>query len=91
MRKDNPHIEVRPSAAGSNAYVGKTRVRVVDIARFYQIALEDLIIERIQKSLPNLTQEEIYAAIQYWREHEGEIDELMREEDEIFKSLPTAW
>jgi uncharacterized protein (DUF433 family) len=84
-----PAIEIRKGAAGiDTAYVGRSRIRVADIARQYVLAQEELITERLHEWLPTLTLEQIRAAIDYWREHKDEIETYMAEEDAILAKIP---
>src|SRR5690606_6700841 len=66
-------------------------VRVSEVAEQYVRALDDVIAERLQKSLPTLTKEQILAAIDYWREHRDEIDTVIREDDEGLAAPPSAF
>jgi uncharacterized protein (DUF433 family) len=85
------HIEHRKGAAGiAMAYVGRSRVRVSDIARQYEVLLDELMTKNIQESYPHLTEEEIFAAIRYWRDHPDEISEEIERDEEIIRSLKSA-
>lgn len=80
-------IEHRSGAGGRSAYVGQTRVRVSDVARLYKIMHEEVIAERIQKSIPHLTTTEIHAALEYWRENTQEIEDEITEEEELLSKI----
>ena len=85
------YIEHRTGAAGfPHAYVGKSRVRVANIAAMYQSMLDELVVERLLEAYPQLTGEQIAAAIQYWREHPDEIEEDLRRDEEALNSLKSA-
>ena len=83
-------VEIRQATSGPTAYAGRSRVRVSDIARRYQSALDDLIIERIQDALPTLSRVEIEDAIVYWREHPAEIEKIITEENAILERLASS-
>ena len=85
----NDEIEIREGAGGKSAYVGRSRIRVSDIAQQYQLALDELVIERICRGFPSLAPEQIEAAIKYWREHKEEIDTLIAEEEAILRRIPS--
>jgi uncharacterized protein (DUF433 family) len=70
----NDLIEVREGAGGKSAYVGRSRIRVLNIMNAYQIHLDEIIVERICVDYPQLTPEQVIAALEYGREHEAEID-----------------
>ena len=86
-----PHkaeIEIRKGAGGESAYIAGTRVRVADIARLYPQLLDELVAERIVRSLPTLTRDQVLIAIDYWREHSQEIVAQIKEEEELLSELP---
>ena len=65
-------IEMRSGLMDSEAaFIAGTAVRVSDVARLYPLVQEKMIIESFQRLLPNLTQEQIAAAIDYWRRSRG--------------------
>ena len=66
-------IEVREGAGGKTAYVGRSRIRVLNIMTAYQIHLDEIVVERICADYPQLTPEQVHAALEYGREHEAEI------------------
>ena len=83
-------IEVRESRSGRSAYVGQTRVRVSDIARMYETLQMEFITERIREAIPHLTEDEIVAALQYWKSHRQEIDSEIERDEEVLDSLKSA-
>jgi uncharacterized protein (DUF433 family) len=85
--EDAAEIEIRQGAGGKSAYVGKSRIRVADIAQMYELMREEVVVERIQRSLPSLTTDQIHAALDYWRTHKEEIDSLIAEEEAILEKL----
>jgi len=87
-QEDTAEIEIRQGAGGKSAFVGKSRIRVADIAQMYPIILDELIVERMQRAYPSLTVDQIYAALEYWRVHKKEIDSLIQEEQAIIDRLP---
>jgi uncharacterized protein (DUF433 family) len=85
------HIEHRKGAAGiAMAYVGRSRVRVSDIARQYEVLLDELMTKNIQEGYPHLTDDEILAAIRYWRAHPDEIAEEIERDQQALSSLKPA-
>lgn len=88
---DKSMIEVRKSGAGfDTAYVGKSRVRVSDIARMYALAQDELIVERIHEWVPTLSKEQIHAALEYWREHPAEVQAVIDRDSEALEKIPYA-
>jgi uncharacterized protein (DUF433 family) len=87
MSKDA--IEVRHGPGGESAFIAGSRVRVSDIARLYSLMQEELVVERVQRSLPHLSLPQIRAAVTYWHEHEKEVDEEISRERLILNNLPS--
>jgi len=84
-------IEIRQKASGKKAYIAGTRVRVADIAVYYGIFLDELVIERLQRAMPHLTAKEIADAIEYWRNNKDEIQKEIEEDDAAIANIPAAW
>ena len=80
----NNLIETRRSTAGRTAYVGATRVRVVDVVNLYR--LHDEVMAEVCDALPHLTLPQISAALRYWQEHEAEIEEVIGREHALYKA-----
>ena len=90
MGKSTDDIEIRKGAGGDTAYVSGTRVRVSDVARLYRLMQEEVIVERMRRSLPSLTPAQLTSALAYWRAHEKEIEEEIQEEERLLKKIPAA-
>ena len=83
-------IERRSTTSGESAFVGRSRVRVSHIARLYDMVRDELVAERIQQGLPQLTVEQIMAALEYWREHPEEIETEIAEDEAALARIPSA-
>jgi len=80
------HIELRTNRAGQpRAYIAGTRVRVQDIYGYSQ--LQGYSPERIVEALPHLTLGQVYAALSYYHDHQQDILQEMREDDEFVEAL----
>jgi uncharacterized protein (DUF433 family) len=90
MGKSKDDVEIRRGAGGDTAYISGTRVRISDVARLYRIMQEEVIIERMRRSLPSLTSEQLTSALAYWRAHEAEIEQEIQEEDRLFDKIPAS-
>lgn len=86
--KKNELIEIREGGAGPHAYVGRTRIRVVNIAIMYNQILDELIVERIAAQYPQLSHLQIHAAIEYSREHPEEMEQEQAADEAAFARLP---
>jgi uncharacterized protein (DUF433 family) len=60
-----------------------TRITVEHIARYFK---EDWAVTHIQRDLPQLTREEIEAAIQYYLNHREDIERDLRRSREIYET-----
>lgn len=83
-RGKRPVVEHRKDSSGSeSAFIAGSQLRVSEVARLFPQYLNELIAERMATSLPNLTSDHVLAAIEYWREHPGEIEAELREEGDV--------
>lgn len=85
---DRDPIETRRGPGGESAFIAGTRVRVSDVAQLYGLIQEELVVERIVRSLPHLTPAQVRAAIEYWRSHEQQISDEIAEERAILANIP---
>lgn len=67
------------------ATIKGTRVRVKDITAQYQHALDDLVVGTLQQDCPHLEENQIRAALRYWRENPERVDEEIRTEKALFE------
>ena len=77
-------IEATPGICGGRARVAGTRVPVHRIARYHRQGYAP---EEILGVLNSLTLSQIYAALAYALANPGEIEESLREEDEMAGQL----
>jgi len=73
------HIVKTPEVCGGKATIDDTRVRVMDVVFFHK---EGEAAERIRDHYPDLSLEQIYAALSYYYGHKEEIEDSFRREDE---------
>ena len=83
-------IEHRRGAVGKSAYLGKTRVRVSDVARLYETVLMESVTGRILEAIPHLTEEQVLAALRYWKAHPEEIEAEIKRDEAALTSLQQA-
>ena len=83
-------IEIREGPGGMTAFIPGSRIRVSDIARYYQLMLDEVIVERIQRAFPHLTERQIASALDYWRTHEAEVAAEIEEEMKLLEQIPTV-
>lgn len=72
-------VEKAPGVCGGDARIRKTRITVWGLVEWRSLGLSDA---EILQHLPDLTQVDLEAAWEYYRQHEEEIDEAIRENSE---------
>ena len=74
--EEHPYIVRRPDISGGEPIIHGTRISVRHIVEQIQAgqAIDDLL-----AALPHITQAQIYAALSYYHDHQGEIDHLLAE------------
>jgi uncharacterized protein (DUF433 family) len=88
--KKNKLIEIREGAAGKHAYVGRTRIQVLNILTMYEQLKNETLIERILIEYPQLTPEHVQAALDYGREHPEEMEREIAANEAALARLDAA-
>jgi uncharacterized protein (DUF433 family) len=78
-------IERNPKRCGGNPTLVGTRTTVHDIVANVQLYGGD--IERMVEDFPHLTVETVKAILAWYREHQEEIDEILRRRREAYEHL----
>jgi uncharacterized protein (DUF433 family) len=78
LRTDHSWIQKSPEVCGGDACIRNTRHNVWGLVEWQQLGLTD---ERILKRHPDLTQADLTAAWEYYRQHREEIDLAIRENE----------
>jgi len=78
---ENSFIVRRPGDPPGSPSILNTRITVEHIARYF---VDGAGVAEIQRDLPQLTREEIEAAIQYYLNHRDEIERDVRRSDSIY-------
>lgn len=82
-------ITRNPRRCGGAPTLAGTRIGVHDVVGYAQVYGGDL--ERVrEEALPDLSAEQIHAAMAWYAEHREEIDTILRERQEHYESLPTV-
>ena len=88
MSKNQKLIEHTAGASGIKMpRIRGTRIRVSDIAFHYMEFERATPADWIQRVYPQLSIEEIEAAVEYWQEHRDEIAEEMASDEALFEEL----
>jgi uncharacterized protein (DUF433 family) len=89
QRARRPRITRIPGRCGGAPAIAGTRIGVADVvalARRYEWDLE-----RVRaREFPHLQLVDLMAAVEYYRGHEEEIEEILRRNQESFERLPPA-
>jgi uncharacterized protein (DUF433 family) len=73
-------IEHAPEVCGGDARIRATRHTVHGLVQWKRLGLTD---EQILSDFPDLTQEDLQTAWWYYETHKDEIEQAMREEEEV--------
>ena len=80
------HIEIRPDRGGNDrAFIHGTRVRVQDVAMLAEVQGRSP--DQIVDAFPHLTLAQVHAALSYYFDHRSEIQENLRDDDELVEQL----
>ena len=83
-------IEIRERTTGKSAYVGRSRIRVLNIVTLFEQLQSETLVDRIRLSYPQLTAEQVEAALEYARQHADEIERERAEEEAAYARLDSA-
>lgn len=82
---ENNHIEITPGICGGKPHISGHRIRVQDIVIWHEklgLSPDEIILH-----YPTLTFSDIYAALSYYFDHQEQIDNDIREEEEFSESF----
>ena len=79
------HIEIKPEVCGGKPCIAGTRIRVQDIYVWHD--LQGLSADEIVSRFPHLSPADVYAALTYYWDNQGEITRQMREETDLVEEL----
>jgi uncharacterized protein (DUF433 family) len=80
-----PIIVKTPGTLSGRSRIDGHRIAVSDVWLAYRRALEELVIPLILKDFPDLTREQVLAALCYAREHMSEIEGEFEEERKAYE------
>jgi len=73
------HITRNPDICGGEPIIRGMRITVRDVIEYLELYGEP---EQVLEALPDLTRDDIEAAVDYYRNHREEIERYRREEEE---------
>jgi uncharacterized protein (DUF433 family) len=79
------HIDVQPGRCGGKPCVAGTRIRVWDVHVWHD--LRGWSPAEIVTQFPPLTLADVHAALAYYHDHREEIDQQMREAEEVVEQM----
>lgn len=82
-KPEHPHIERKPGVCGGEPIIKGTRFPVRSIVEY--IYQEGRTPEEMIRSWTHLTLAQIYDALSFYHDHKGEIDRLIRKNQELAK------
>ena len=85
IQSPTSHLEIKPEVCGGRPCIAGTRIRVQDIYVWHN--LQGLSVDEIVSRFPNLTLADVYAALTYYWDNQGEIARQMHEETDFVEEL----
>ncbi len=88
LKTDHPYVQIDPKICDGSPVIAGTRVRIVDIAMEYEYmncSPDDII-----NAHPHLKLEQVHDALSYYYEHQAEMDEKIKEDEEFVEKLRRA-
>src|SRR3954465_8750125 len=82
------HIESKPSVCGGRPCIAGTRIRVQDIADWYE--REGFSADEIVTRFPQLTLADVYAALSYYWDNRDAIERQRREDRESIEEMKAS-
>lgn len=77
------HITKTPGVCGGRACIACHRIRVQDIVAMHE--MRGMSPKEILAEYPSITLSDVHAALAYYYDHEDEIQEDFRKEDELYE------
>lgn len=84
-REREPKIVRSEDVCGNRPRVAGTRITVDDLIAFRRMVLDEIVSDRIHKAFPHLTDAQIEAAFEYYRDYPEEIDPLINQKRAALK------
>ncbi len=75
-----PYISSNPDISNGEPLIDGTRITVRTIAGYYQMGMN---VDEILSSLSHLKASQVHSALAYYFDHQYEIDELLKENNDI--------
>ena len=82
------HITRTPGICGERPCIGGTRIRVQDVYVWHELMGQSP--DEIVSTFPQLSLADVYAALAYFWDHQGEIEADLKEEDQLVKQLKSG-
>jgi uncharacterized protein (DUF433 family) len=79
------HIAKKPEVCGGKACVAGTRIRVQDVYVWHE--LQGKSPDEIVSDFPQLTMAQVYAALAYYWDHPDEIQQEMKDAEDLLERL----
>jgi uncharacterized protein (DUF433 family) len=81
---ENVHIEVTPGTCGGRPRIAGHRIRVQDIVLWTEQGQSP---DQIVADFPQVSLADVYAALAYYHDHRDQIDQQIREDDELVNRM----
>ena len=88
LTSSQKHIDTNPSRCGGKPCVAGTRIRVWDVHVWHD--LRGWSPAEIVTQFPQITLADVHAALAYYHDHRDEIDQQMRDADDLVEQMEGA-
>ena len=68
---------------GGRPRIEGTRITVDHLVSYREVLLDELLTKRLLEAFPHLTEEQVVAALDYYRGHKDEIDALVEDDSAL--------
>src|SRR5437867_3255846 len=90
--QEKPIIVHTEGTRGGRAIIDGTRITVSDVIEAYQAFLDHQFVQQYLAGHPHLTENQVYAALGYYRDHQEEINPILVRRRELAREhgqIPT--
>ena len=87
QRSTKNHIEITPDTCSGRPRIAGTRIRVANIASWTE---EGMSPDEIVAQYSHLTLSDVHAALAYYHDHHGEIEQQIREDEQFAQQMKPA-
>ena len=80
---EHPHVARYPGVQGGKPVIVGSRLDIATLAAYH--TRHSYTVDQLLEAYPHITPAQMYDAISYYYDHQQEIDELIRRNDEVYQ------